>query len=68
MTSTWWFAINDEESDLCGEEFFVEVEATLDVAKAKAIEEAKKIFPNEKLTCYGRVSRFEAEIMGLDTY
>lgn len=68
MESTWWFAINDENSDLCGEEFFVEVNVTLDKAKAEAIKIAKEIFPNEKLTCYGRVSSKEAEIMGLDTY
>ena len=50
MESTWWFAINDENSDLCGEEFFVEVNVTLDKAKAEAIKIAKEIFPNEKLT------------------
>ena len=68
MESTWWFAINDENSDLCGEEFFVEVNVTLDKAKVEAIKIAKENFPNEKLTCYGRVSFEEAEIMGLDTY
>ena len=68
MWSTWWFGLNDENSDLCGEEFFVEVNVTLDKAKAEAMKQAKKIFPGEKITCYGRVSEFEAEMMGLDTY
>ena len=66
--TTWWFAINDEDSDLYGEEFFVEVNVTLDKAKAEAIKIAKENFPNEKLTCYGRISETQAETMGLDTY
>jgi hypothetical protein len=68
MWTTWWFGINDENSDLCGEEFFVEVNVTLDIAKREAIKMAKEIFPNEKISCYGRVSTLEAEMMGLDTY
>ena len=67
-TTTWWFAVTDEDSDLCGEEFFVEIESLLDEAKAKAIAYAKEIFPNVELKCYGRVSSYEAEMMGLDTY
>ena len=65
MWTTYWWGINDEDSELCGEEFFTELE------NADAIEHkkyAKEIFPNEKLTCYGLVSAFEAEMMGLDTY
>ena len=68
MWTTWWFGINDENSDLCGEEFFVEVNVTLDIAKREAIKIAKENFPNEKISCYGRVSETEAEMMGLDTY
>ena len=68
MWSTWWFGFEDENSDLFGEEFVVEVNVTLDKAKAEAIKQAKKIFPNEKIICYGRVSELDAEIMGLDTY
>ena len=68
MSSIWWFGIVGEESDLCGEEFFVEVNASLDTAKNTAINMAKEIFPDEKIKCYGRVSAFEAEMMGLDTY
>ena len=67
-TTTWWFVVTDENSDLCGEEFFVEIESTLDEAKRKAIEYAKEIFPDVELKCYGRVSSYEAEMMGLDTY
>lgn len=67
-TTTWWFAITGEDSDLCGEEFFVEVYTTLDKAKAEAIHMAERIFEGEQLICYGRVSQVEAEMMGLDTY
>jgi hypothetical protein len=65
MWTTYWWGINDEDSDLCGEEFFTELK------DADAIEHkkyAKEIFPNEKLTCYGMVTEKEAEMMGLDTY
>ena len=68
MWTTWWFEINDENSNLCGEEFFVEVNVTLDIAKREAIKIAKEIFPNENPRCLGRVSETEAEMMGLDTY
>ena len=68
IITTWWFGITDENSDLCGEEFFVEINSPLDTAKAKAIDYAQSIFPDEKLTCYGRVSQSEAEAIGLDTY
>ena len=67
-TTTWWFGIEDENSNLCGEEFFVEVNVPKDRAKACAKKQAEKIFPNEKLICYGRVGFAEAEMMGLDTY
>lgn len=70
MWTTYWFGINDEESELCGEEFFTELftEAKGKELKEMHVEYAKSIFPNETLTCYGRVSREEAEMMGLDTY
>lgn len=68
MITTWWFACTDEESDLCGEEFFVEVDCPFDEAKKTAIKTAKEIFKDEKLSCYGRVTQTEAEMMGLDTY
>lgn len=63
--TTYWWGIEDEDSDLCGEEFFTELEnATLEDHK----EYVKKLFPNENLACYGKVSAVEAEMMGLDTY
>ena len=68
MWSTWWFGFEDENSDLCGEEFFVEVNVTLDKAKAETIKQAKRMLPKEKITCYVRVTELEAEIMTLDTY
>lgn len=63
--TTYWFEIIGEDSDLCGEEFFTELE---NATKEQHIAYANKIFPNEKLRCIGRVSRAEAEMMGLDTY
>ena len=62
---TWWFEIDDMDSDLCGEEFLVEVES---VQKTDAYKYAQELFPNVHLHCLGRVSAFEAEMMGLDTY
>lgn len=68
MTTTWHFEVCDEDSEFFGEQFFVEVEETLDKAKKKAIEIAKENFPNEELQCWGRVSRTTAEMAGYDTY
>lgn len=67
--TTFWFEINDENSDLCGEEFFVELDDSLGrPTKQSAIDYAQSIFPNEKLHFLGKVSALEAEMMGLDTY
>lgn len=66
MTTTWWFEITEGDNE--GEEFFVEIEGTLDHAKQNAAIRAQEIFPTETLHCLGRVSQTEAEIMGLDTY
>lgn len=66
--TTWWFAVEDENSELDGEEFFVEVHETMDRAKAEALRIAKENFPDVNLACYGRVSYATAEMMGLDTY
>ena len=65
MWFTYWFEVIDEESDLCGEEFFTELP---DAMKAAHIAYAKSIFPGVKLHCLGAVSEYEAEVMGLDTY
>lgn len=60
---TYYFGITDENSILCGEEFFVEA-----FSYKQALNIASETFPNENLTYYGIVSDEEAEIMGLDTY
>lgn len=65
MTTTYWFAIVGEYSDLCGEEFLTELE---NASKQEHIDYAHRLFSNEEIRCYGRVSEFEAEMMGLDTY
>lgn len=69
MNVTYWFGVIGEDSNLCGEEFFVEVNDEeeynpLDTAWDIAVEN----FPNEELKCYGRVNYKIAEQMGLDTY
>lgn len=71
MTTTWWFGITDIDSELCGEEFFVEVDTAStppSCLKKEAQRLANLYFPNEKPVCYGQISATEAEMMGLDTY
>lgn len=65
MWTTYWWGITGEDSNLCGEEFFTELQ---DANSNDHKEYAKQIFPNEHLVCYGKVTAFEAEMMGLDTY
>ena len=65
MWTTYWFEITDEDSDLAGEEFLTELKTD---DKNEHISYAKSIFPDVKLRCLGRVSEYEAESMGLDTY
>ena len=67
-TLTFWFEVIGEYSDLCGEEFFVEVNADEENSRATASDIAAENFPNEKLKCHGRVALEMAEMMGLDTY
>lgn len=65
MWTTYWWEVIDENSEICGEEFFTELK------DADAIEHkkyAEEIFPNVKLYCWGEVSELEAEAMGLETY
>ena len=63
--TTYWWTITGEDSDLCGEEFFTELE-NADALDHKKY--AQSIFPNERLHCLGMVTEYEAECMGLDTY
>ena len=65
MTTIYWFGIVGEYSELCGEEFLTELE---NASKEEHIAYARELFPNEEIRCYGRVSEFEAEMMGIDTY
>ena len=62
-TKTWWFEVTTEDSELCGEQFFVEAPTG-----KEAYELAQHYFENEELAFYGQVSQFEAEMWGLDTY
>lgn len=63
--TTYWWTIDDVDSDLCGEEFFTEL---LNGTKTDHVTYVKDLFPNEHPKCLGRVSEAEAEMMGLDTY
>lgn len=65
MYTTYWWEIIDEDSELCGEQFFTELN-TDDVAEHKLL--AIRYFPIEALRCLGTVTEVEAEAMGLDTY
>lgn len=65
MWTTYWWAVVDEGSYLDGEEFFTELE---NANKEEHRTYAEEVFPNVNLTCYGRVTEEEAEMMGLDTY
>ena len=60
---TYWFEVVDEESELCGEQFFVESDC-IEMAWDIAVES----FGGIELTCYGPVSYYFAEMMGYDTY
>lgn len=68
MYVDYWFEVVDEESDLCGEEFFVEVRTDEIDTLAVAWDIARENFPNERLKCYGRISEEQAEMLGYDTY
>ena len=57
--------IDDEESELCGEEFFTELQ---DAGRKEHNDYVGELFPNENPRCLGQVSEEEAEMMGLDTY
>lgn len=67
MYIDYLFEVVGEDSELCGEEFFVEIQSGIDSFKqARAI--AEQNFPGEKLKAYGPFTVEEAEAMGLDTY
>lgn len=61
---TYWFEIISEDSEFCGEEFFVEAKTKVEAQKIVC-----ELFPEEKaIKCYGTVTELEAEMMGFDTY
>ena len=64
MAKTYWFEIITEDSDLCGQEFFIEMDGT----PLDAMNKAEELFPCEECLLYGEVSEDTAEEMGLDTY
>lgn len=65
MWTTYWWIIEDENSDIYGEEFFTEL---FNATREQHTNYVHEIFPNENPRCLGRVSAEEAEMMGLDTY
>ena len=67
MEMTYWFEVTDEDSDLCGEEFFVETKAGFG-SLAKAWEIVRENFGDIEIECLGPIGAFQAAMMGLDTY
>lgn len=65
MWTTYWWMIDNEDSELFGEEFFTELK---DATYEQHVDYACKLFPNENPRCLGKISAEEAEMMGLDTY
>lgn len=65
MWTTYWWIIDDEDSDICGEEFFTELK---DGTYADHVNYVLELFPTENPRCIGEVTENEAEMMGLDTY
>ena len=57
------FEIIDEDSECCGEQFFVECKSL-----REAWEIADENFHDVALRCFGSYSVAEAEMYGLDTY
>lgn len=67
MLIDYLFEVVGEDSDLCGENFFVEV-AMEDDYLATAWDIAVENFPNEELECLGSFPPALAEMFGYDTY
>ena len=65
MYTTYWWIIEDENSEICGEEFFTEL---LNGTYEHHVNYVLELFPNENPRCLGQVSEEEAEMIGLDTY
>lgn len=63
MLFDFMFEVVGEDSDICGEQFFVECET-----KPEAWAIAHDNFPEEELHYCGRYTVEEAEWIGLDTY
>ena len=61
--SNYLFEFEGQESELCGEAFFVQTDS-----KHKAFIIAESNFPDEPLCYIGKFSDEEAEAMGFDTY
>lgn len=66
MWTTYWWEIIDEDSDLCGEEFFTELNNGTREDHLKYVQELFSKYT--KIHCLGKVTEKEAEMMGLDTY
>ncbi len=64
-TTIWMWVIDDETSDLCGEDFFTELNSHRYKDHKKY---AQSLFPGLKLKSCGAIDEDEAEMMGLDTY
>jgi len=62
------FEVSGEESDLCGEQFFVQVDPDDKSPLKKAWKIARENFKGEALILTGLFSDEMAEMLGFDTY
>lgn len=65
MWTIYWWVIKDENSEYQGEEFFTEL---LGATKEEHKAYVEQLFPDTYVKCLGRVTREDADDMGLDTY
>lgn len=63
--TTYLWEIVGEDSELCGEQFCTELRSADMLEHAVC---AHKAFPDETLKFLGKITQFEAETLGLDTY
>lgn len=62
------FEVSGEESDLCGEEFFVQVDPDSKSPLKEAWKIARENFKGEALILTGLFNDEMAEMLGFDTY
>lgn len=62
------FEVVGEESDLCGEQFFVECDTVAEAWQTVAENFGTAMIVNDEIKCIGKYTPEEAEWLGYDTY